>query len=168
MKYKNFRFACFSIATIAFIACSKNEEHYYSENFNNRKVYISLVDIQENSINDSITIAKLTGFEKKITDFRGATQKRPFDYENILHINNTWYYTIVPSERYNIHFPSHGIYIATDTLTLGKMKYELQQMVDFNVSNRDDVKVIWTKIDKKKVISLFPSLEGTYIKLVYR
>lgn len=171
MGYNNFLkfiYCAIAITSLSLIACNRDEEHYYVEKFDNKKVYICLQDLQGKIVDDSITIAKLTSFKKKITDLRGATQERPFDYEDIQYINNTWYYTIIPSSRYNVQFPSRGIYIATDTISLGSAKYELQQMVDIDFEKSENVKVIWTKVDKKIVTSLLPNLEGTYIKLTYR
>ncbi|EXG77742.1 hypothetical protein XylorDRAFT_0087 [Xylanibacter oryzae DSM 17970] len=167
MKYI-FKLFCLSMATTVLVACNKDEDHYYIKQISKMSVYISLQDSRGNLVNDSATISKLVGFKNKINDMRGATQERPFDYEDILHINGTWYYTIVPSERYNVQFPSSAMYIATDTLTFGKTKYELQQMVDFNVSTPDSDKVVWLKIDKQKVNSMFPDEFGFYFRLTYK
>lgn len=166
--FSKFLYCTIAITSMSLIACNKDDDHYYVEKIHNKMVYISLQDMQGKIVDDSITIAKLTGFKEKITDLRGATQERPFDYEDILYINNTWYYTIVPSSRYNVKFPDRGIYIATDTISLANTKYELQQKVDFNLQKEEYAKVVWTKIDGQTVTSLLPNLEGTYIKLSYR
>lgn len=171
MLYNNlskFIYSVITITSMSLIACNKDDGYYYVEKFDNKKVHICLQDLQGKIVDDSITIAKLTGFKKKITDLRGATQERPYDYEDILYINHTWYYTIVLSSRYNTKFLGRDIYIATDTIFLGDTKYELQQKVDINSPKEGYSKVVWTKIDGKIITSLLPNLEGTYIKLSYR
>lgn len=167
MKYI-FKLLCLFMVATALVACNKDEDHYYIKQFSKTSVYISLQDSNGNLVNDSAAISKIVGFNNKISDMRGATQERPYDYEDILHINGTWYYTIVPSERYNVQFPSSGMYMATDTLTFGKTKYELEQMVDFNVPTPDSNRVVWLKINKQKVNSLFPNELGSYLRLSYK
>ena len=168
LKALGFSILAFAMAGI-FVGCSHEEDHYYLENFENTSIYISIKDMLGNRLNDSTSIAKVTGFKKKISDLRFATQERPFDYEDIKQVNGYWYYVIVPSSQYNVTHLNHDTYQVTDTLTLGQAKYKIEELVNFTTSSpTESYNIIWLKVDGEKTVSDYPDKKGFYISLAHK